>query len=98
MDEIVIGDMVYTPNTAFLMTEHHANVKEFRKMKIARSTLLSKINDAEHEVMMLNREISFIREIERNNRKVEQRKQTIEHKRLMLEELLKYQSRKYKID
>ena len=86
MDEIVIGDMVYTPKSSYYTT-----INKFREMKQTRGILLSKIQDAEDELINLQRQI-------RAKRAIEQRKQSKEHKRLMLEELLKKQSRKYKID
>ena len=79
--EIVIGDMVYTPKSS-----HYTTLGNFRKTAIARKILLSKIQDAEDELIMLQRQI-------RTKRAVEQRKQSKEHKRLMLEELRKNRSR-----
>ena len=58
------------------------------KQNLSREELLSLLENAECELFMLRREVSFLREIERNNRKVEQRKQTIERKNKMLKELV----------
>ena len=76
--------MVYTPKSC-------VDNDKFRKMELARRILLDKINVAENDIIYLQRQIRF-------KRAIEQRKQSREHKRLMLEELLKNRSRKYKID
>lgn len=81
MDEIVIDDMAYIPKSSY-----HRDVTNFRQMKIARKSLLDKIEEAELTIKMLNRQILA-------NRIISQRKQTREYKRLMLEELRKNRSR-----
>ena len=77
--EIVIGDMAYTPKS-------WVDNDKFRKMALSRKILLDKIQDAEDELIMLQRQI-------RTKRAIEQRKQSKEYKRLMLEELRKNRSR-----
>lgn len=57
------------------------------KKNLSREELLSQLENAEIELIMLRRELSFIREVERKNLWVEQRKQTIERKNKMVKDI-----------